>query len=187
VRETRVDCMARTSVRGLKQLKKEEAVSWFFILTRRMFVVMGMLINLMSKIFGHATVPPSSGAAPTPPGVTSPTTTAAAGTPTSPTPPAASGKPSSPAVAPTQAVDVTAILDDLAAKNPEKLDWRKSIVDLMKLVGIDSSPSARKELAADLHYSGDEKDSATMNIWLHKQVIMKIAENGGKVPQELLS
>ena len=57
----------------------------------------------------------------------------------------------------------------------------------MKLVGIDSSLSARKELAADLHYSGDEKDSATMNIWLHKQVIMKIAENGGKVPQELLS
>ena len=57
----------------------------------------------------------------------------------------------------------------------------------MKLVGIDSSPSARKELAADLHYSGDEKDSATMNIWLHKEVIKKIAENGGKIPQELLS
>jgi hypothetical protein len=75
----------------------------------------------------------------------------------------------------------------LAAKNPEKLDWRKSIVDLMKLVGIDSSLSSRKQLAAELHYSGDEKDSATMNIWLHKQVIIKIAENGGKVPQELLS
>jgi len=75
----------------------------------------------------------------------------------------------------------------LAGKNPEKLEWRKSIVDLMKLVGIDSSLSARKQLAAELHYSGDEKDSATMNVWLHKQVIMKIAENGGKVPQELLS
>jgi hypothetical protein len=75
----------------------------------------------------------------------------------------------------------------LAAKNPEKLEWRKSIVDLMKLVGIDSSLSARKQLAVELHYSGDEKDSATMNVWLHKQVIMKIAENGGKVPQELLS
>jgi len=74
----------------------------------------------------------------------------------------------------------------LAAKNPEKLDWRKSIVDLMKLVGIDSSLSARKQLAAELHYSGDEKDSATINIWLHKEVINKIAENGGKVPQEPL-
>jgi hypothetical protein len=65
-------------------------------------------------------------------------------------------------------------------------DWRKSIVDLMKLVGIDSSLAARKQLAAELRYSGDEKDSAAMNIWLHKEVIKKIAENGGKVPKELL-
>jgi hypothetical protein len=71
--------------------------------------------------------------------------------------------------------------------NPEKLDWRKSIVDLMKLVGIDSSLSARKQLASELHYSGDENDSATMNVWLQKEVIRKLAENGGKVPQELLS
>jgi Domain of unknown function (DUF3597) len=148
---------------------------------------MGMFTNLMSKIFGHATAAPSSGAAPTSPAVPSPTTTIAAATPTGPTTPAASATSSSPAAAPAQAVDVTAILDDLAAKNPEKLDWRKSIVDLMKLVGIDSSLSARKQLAAELHYSGDEKDSATMNVWLHKQVIIKIAENGGKVPQELLS
>jgi hypothetical protein len=75
----------------------------------------------------------------------------------------------------------------LATQNPEKLEWRKSIVDLMKLVGIDSGLAARKQLAAELCYSGEEKDSAAMNIWLHKQVIMKIAENGGKVPQELLS
>jgi 3-oxoacyl-ACP reductase-like protein len=91
------------------------------------------------------------------------------------------------ASAPAKIVDVTAILDDLAAKNPEKLDWRKSIVDLMKLVGIDSSLSARKQLATELQYSGDENDSATMNVWLHKQVIIKLAENGSKVPQELLS
>ena len=141
----------------------------------------------MSKIFGHATAASSSGAAPTSPAVASPTTTVAAATPTSPTTPASSATSSSPPAAPPQAVDVTAILDDLAAKNPEKLEWRKSIVDLMKLVGIDSSLSARKQLAAELHYSGDEKDSATMNVWLHKQVIMKIAENGGKVPQELFS
>jgi Domain of unknown function (DUF3597) len=148
---------------------------------------MGMFTNLMSKIFGHTTAAPSSSAAPTSSAVASPTPTVAAATPTSPTTPAASGTASSPAAAPPQAVDVTAILDDLAAKNPEKLDWRKSIVDLMKLVGVDSSLAARKELAAELHYSGDENDSATMNIWLHKQVIKKIAENGGKVPKELLS
>ena len=84
-------------------------------------------------------------------------------------------------------VDVTAILDDLAKKNPEKLDWRRSIVDLMKLVGMDSSFTARKQLAAELHYNGDPNDSASMNIWLHKAVLTKLAENGGKVPQELLS
>jgi len=141
----------------------------------------------MSKIFGHATAAPSSSATPTSSAVASPTPTLATATPTSPTTPAAPATPSSPPAAPPQAVDVTAILDDLAAKNPEKLDWRKSIVDLMKLVGIDSSLAARKELAAELHYSGDEKDSGTMNVWLHKQVMIKIAENGGKVPKELLS
>jgi len=147
---------------------------------------MGMFTNLMSKIFGHATAAPSSAAIPASPAVASPTAAVAAVTPTTPKAPAASATSSSPAAAPVQAVDVTAILDNLAAKNPEKLDWRKSIVDLMKLVGIDSSLAARKQLAAELHYSGDEKDSAAMNIWLHKEVIKKIAENGGKVPQELL-
>ena len=86
----------------------------------------------------------------------------------------------------TQQVDVTAVLDGLAAKNREKLDWRHSIVDLMKLVGMDSSLNARKQLATELHYSGDQNDSASTNIWLHKEIIQKIAENGGKVPQDLL-
>ncbi len=84
-------------------------------------------------------------------------------------------------------MDVAAILNGLAAKNPEKLDWKRSIVDLMKLVGMDSSLAARKELATDLHYTGDQNDSASMNIWLHKEVLRKLSENGGKVPQELLS
>jgi len=84
-------------------------------------------------------------------------------------------------------VDVAAILDNLAAKNSEKLDWKHSIVDLMKLVGMDSSLAARKELAQDLHYTGDTSDSATMNMWLHKEVMKKLAENGGKVPQNLLT
>ena len=83
-------------------------------------------------------------------------------------------------------MDVAAILDGLAAKNPEKLDWKRSIVDLMKLVGMDTGFGARKQLSAELHYTGDPNDSASMNIWLHKQVLQKISENGGKVPAELL-
>jgi hypothetical protein len=80
---------------------------------------------------------------------------------------------------------VAAVLTSLAAKNKEKLDWRKSIVDLMKLLNLDSSLSARKQLAQELHYSGDMNDSASMNVWLHKQVMTKLAENGGRVPEEL--
>ena len=83
-------------------------------------------------------------------------------------------------------VDVTAILDALAKKNPEKLDWKKSIVDLLKLVDMDSSLSARKELAEELNYTGDVKDSAKLNVWLHKEVLKKIAANGGNVPADLL-
>jgi hypothetical protein len=90
------------------------------------------------------------------------------------------------APAATQQVDVAAILDGLAAKNPEKLDWKHSIVDLLKLLGLDSSLAERKELAADLKYTGDTNDSATMNMWLHKEVMRKLAENGGKVPADLL-
>src|SRR5258708_40228608 len=102
-------------------------------------------------------------------------------------PPVAAADPPAGASAPAPVVDVTAILDDLASKNPEKLDWRKSIVDLMKLVGMDSSLASRKELAKDLNYTGDTGDSAAMNIWLHKVVIRKIADNGCKVPNELLT
>jgi hypothetical protein len=83
-------------------------------------------------------------------------------------------------------VDVSQILTEMAAKSGATLNWRTSIVDLMKLVGMDSSLNARKELAAELGYTGDSTDSASMNIWLHKQVMNKLAENGGKVPEELL-
>ncbi|HEX8618307.1 MAG TPA: DUF3597 domain-containing protein, partial [Thermoanaerobaculia bacterium] len=72
-------------------------------------------------------------------------------------------------------------------KNSEKLDWKHSIVDLLKLLDMDSSLAERKELAADLNYTGDTNDSATMNMWLHKEVMRKLAENGGKVPADLLS
>jgi len=84
-----------------------------------------------------------------------------------------------------QPVDVEAVLNDLAKNNPQKLNWRTSIVDLMKLLDLDSSLQARKSLADELHYTGDKNDSAAMNIWLHKQVMKKLAENGGKVPTDL--
>ena len=83
------------------------------------------------------------------------------------------------------AVDVAPILDKAVAAKGEKLDWRRSIVDLMKALDIDSSLSARKELAKELGYTGDTSDSASMNIWLHKQVMAKLAANGGKVPDDL--
>lgn len=82
--------------------------------------------------------------------------------------------------------DVAAILDGLTKASKEKgIDWRKSIVDLMKLLNIDSSLSARQALAKELNYPGDTKNSAEMNVWLHKQVMIKLAENGGKVPDDL--
>jgi hypothetical protein len=82
-------------------------------------------------------------------------------------------------------VDVGATLDNLARQKKEKLDWKHSIVDLMKLLDLDSSQSARKELAKELNYTGDTNDSAKMNVWLHKQVMAKLAANGGKVPADL--
>ena len=84
------------------------------------------------------------------------------------------------------AVDIEAVLTAKAAQAGQKLNWRTSIVDLMKLVGMESSLAERKELAAELGYTGDTSDTATMNIWLHKQVMKKLAENGGKVPADLL-
>lgn len=131
---------------------------------------MGILSNIFSKIF------PSAHAAPAAPAVTPPTSTATANTP-APTAPVAP--------APMAEVDVEKILTDMAQQSAEKLNWRTSIVDLMKLLGIDSSLAARKELAKELHYTGDTNDSAAMNIWLHRQVMNKVAANGGKVPADL--
>jgi len=82
-------------------------------------------------------------------------------------------------------VDVEAVLTKRASQNKEKLDWRRSIVDLMKLLKLDSSLAARKGLAKELHYTGDTNNSAAMNVWLHKQVMIKLAENGGRVPEDL--
>ncbi|WP_374547267.1 DUF3597 domain-containing protein [Rhodoblastus sp.] len=103
--------------------------------------------------------------------------------------PAAAPAPDAPATVPVDVaakVDIAAVLDDLNEKNPETLDWRVSIVDLLKVLGLDSSLAARKELAAELKYTGDTHDTASMNIWLHKKVIDLVAANGGKVPADLL-
>jgi hypothetical protein len=134
-------------------------------------LAMSIFGNIMSAIFGSKPAGTSSAAS----------STAASG---SATPPASSapaaGSPTSAA-----SVDVEAVMNELASKNKEKLNWRTSIVDLMKLLKLDSSLASRKELAKELGYKDSTDDSAAMNIWLHKQVMKKLAENGGRVPADL--
>ncbi len=133
---------------------------------------MSIFGKIMGAIFGSA-----AGAEPA--GTTA--TSGATGT-------GSAAPPSTTTAAPTpvQTVDVAPILDKaVAAHKGEKLEWRTSIVDLMKALDIDSSFTARKELAKELGYTGDTNDSASMNIWLHKQVMVKLAANGGKLPPEI--
>jgi hypothetical protein len=110
-----------------------------------------------------------------------------------PATPAAGASPAAPQTStttPTAAiseVDVAAKLEALSSQQGGQLNWRTSIVDLLKLLSIDSSLDARKKLAAELHYTGSTDDSAAMNIWLHSAVMKKLAENGGKVPADLLN
>lgn len=101
--------------------------------------------------------------------------------------PASAASAASASPAPVQSsVDVAAILDAAVKKSGQKLDWKHSVVDLMKALGMDATLEERKELAAELDYRGDIHDSATMNIFLHKALLQKLSENGGKVPAELL-
>jgi hypothetical protein len=153
--------------------------------------------SIVSKIFGHANAapapatPPSGTASAPAPAPSAAPSQGSFNNPVSSAPSpgqtgAATSSPSAGAPAASGgSVDVTKILDDLAAKNSQTLNWRQSIVDLMKLLDLDSSLAARKELAQELHYSGSTDDSAAMNIWLHKQVMQKLAANGGKVPDDL--
>ena len=135
---------------------------------------MGIFSNIYNKIFHHGdAAKPAAPAAP------------AAPAPAAPAPAAAAPAPAAAPAAPAQPVAVEAVLTSLAEKNPEKLNWRTSIVDLLKLLQLDSSLASRKELAQELHFTGDTNDSASMNIWLHRQVMVKLAENGGKVPDAL--
>jgi Domain of unknown function (DUF3597) len=118
-------------------------------------MVMSIFGSIMGAIFGHSSAQASA----------------------SPT--------AAPAAPPAQTVDVAAIVDKAAAASGEKLAWRTSIVDLMKALKLDSSLNARKQLAKELNYTGDPNDSATMNVWLHKQIMTKLAANGGKLPGDI--
>ena len=143
-------------------------------------------MSILGKIFGkifpsaHAQTPAASGSA----GGSLSADEAAAATAASEAAARAAGAAAA-ASATMSEVDVQALLDGLASKNSQKLNWKTSIVDLMKLLDLDSSLGERKELARELGYSGDMNDSASMNIWLHKQVMNKLAANGGKVPADL--
>ncbi|GBR49663.1 DUF3597 domain-containing protein [Gluconobacter roseus] len=129
---------------------------------------MGLFSTIMSKIFGHAeAATPATSAAP------------AAADAAAPAAPAAAA--ASQTAAP---VDVDVVLSGLAAKAGQPLNYKTSIVDLLKLLGLDSSLQSRKELAGELHYSGSTDDTATMNVWLIKQVYAELAKNGGKVPAD---
>jgi Domain of unknown function (DUF3597) len=116
---------------------------------------MSIFGSIMGAIFGHGSA--QAGASPT----------------------------ATPTAAPAQTVDVAAIVDKAATAKGEKLAWRTSIVDLMKALDLDSSLAARKQLAKELNYTGDTNDSATMNVWLHKQIMAKLAANGGKLPPDI--
>jgi len=156
---------------------------------------MSLFDTLKKAIFYNPLASAAGGASPrTPP------TAAPAPSTTVPAPPqarasgtgaqAGAASQTSPAAVPHSAaapatVDVETVLEGLNAKSSQKLNWRSSIVDLMKLTGLDSSLQHRQELAAELGYAGDKNDSAAMNIWLHKAVMRKLAENGGKVPASL--
>lgn len=143
---------------------------------------MGIFDKIKHAIFGEAKAAESVAAgAPKMEPAQAPASPSAAPSPT----PAAPAPQSKPATA-TATVDIVPILDAAVKKSGQKLDWRHSIVDLMKAVGMDASLTERKELAAELGYTGDANDSAKMNVWLHKALMKRLSENGGKVPADLL-
>ncbi len=140
---------------------------------------MSVFGSIVSAIFGSkhgANAAPTAGG----PAGSSAATTASAGAP-----PTTGSSPGSSNINPISRADVEAILKKLHDEQREDFDWRKSIVDLMKLLKLDSGLAARKQLAQELGYSGALDGSAEMNVWLHKQVMTKLAESGGKVPDSL--
>ncbi|MBB3134046.1 3-oxoacyl-ACP reductase-like protein [Rhizobium pisi] len=140
---------------------------------------MGIFDKIKHAIFGEAKAAE--------PVATSAPKTEPAQAPVSPSAAPSPAPPASPAQSKPTTVDIVPILDAAVKKNGQKLDWRHSIVDLMKAVGMDASLAERKELAAELGYTGDTNDSAKMNMWLHKALMKRLSENGGKVPADLLN
>ena len=138
---------------------------------------MSMFGSIMSKIFGHPAAAPAVAQASAEPAALPTDTTVQQ-------PVASAATPSAPA-SPAAPVDVGAVLAAMAQQSGQPLNYKTSIVDLLKLLGLDSSMEARKTLAGELHYSGSTEDSATMNVWLHKEVMTKLEQNGGVVPAEL--
>jgi hypothetical protein len=141
---------------------------------------MSILGNIFNRLMGR---PAAAAAAPSAP---APALQSVADMPAAmpvASPGSAPAAPSAPV--PMSDLDLVAVMEAKAAAAGQKLNWRTSIVDLMKLLDLDSSLATRKQLAAELGYTGDMNDSATMNVWLHKQVMRKVAENGGQVPAEL--
>ncbi|ANY84885.1 hypothetical protein BB934_42375 (plasmid) [Microvirga ossetica] len=147
---------------------------------------MSIFSRIKDAIFGGSA---TAQEAPQAPSATAPPTPGSAAAPgasgTTASVPQGTAASSATSATPMAQVDVEAVLTDRAAKKGQKLDWRKSIVDLMKLLDLDSSLDARKELAKELNYTGDTSDSASMNVWLRKQVMSKLAASGGKVPDDL--
>lgn len=141
---------------------------------------MGIFDKIKGAIFGRA----EAAEAPAPTAGSAPASQPAA--PAAPASPAAPAPTASASPAPAQPVDVAAILEKAVAAKKQKLNWRTSIVDLMKALDMESSLAERKELAAELGYTGSTSDTATMNMWLHKALLKKLADNGGKVPADLL-
>ena len=135
--------------------------------------VMSIFDRIKTAIFGrHKNLPPNPQAKPA--------------APTAPSATTASARPAATTAAPQEPVDIEVVMQTFEKDSAQKLNWRTSIVDLLKLLDIDSSLDNRKELARELGYTGSTSDSATMNIWLHKQVLRKLQENGGKVPPSLV-
>lgn len=127
-------------------------------------------MSILGKIFGRIrdnTEPAAAQATP----AAAPVQAAA---PAQPQPAPAAPAPAAPAAPAIERVDMEKVLDDMAAKNPQKLDWRKSIVDLMKLVGMQSTLQERRELADEMGYTGDKGDTAAMNMWLHKKLMERL-------------
>lgn len=147
---------------------------------------MSILGNILSRVLGRPATAAPPAEMPAAGGATQPTMTPGSPTPATAIPGAVTAAAPEMGHANSTPVDVSKMLTEMAAKSGRPSNWKVSIVDLMTLLGIDSSLTARKELADELGYTGDKNDSANMNIWLHKQVMTRVAANGGTVPPELL-